>query len=231
MSRTHHNPVVGHPFADWSDDLKLGKEGNLTVLRDIERGHRMTLRKIGAGQFAEVYITPDYAYIVAAMKHEDTPDKEILVHAHEDAPDNPHLPAIEKLGTLTWRGPAAAGRTRRWDTGADVFTNVYVLPVYDVPVTKAKSAKAWKDFQVLKKASDASHRWPSPWRSGYEHNVEIVEAVKGKVSSTLHEALEILVSWAANFSDQMLFEFAARNLAVDGNGNLVLLDPLFQRRR
>jgi hypothetical protein len=43
------------------------------------------------------------------------------------------------------------------------------------------------------------------------------------------EALEILMSTAANYSNEFTFEFSPRNLATDAKGNLVLLDMLFDR--
>ena len=36
---------------------------------------------------------------------------------------------------------------------------------------------------------------------------------------------------AANYSDDYVFEFSPRNLATDDAGNLVLLDPLFDREK
>ena len=63
---------------------------------------------------------------------------------------------------------------------------------------------------------------------GYPLNYETVECVKNKgISPAVAEALESVMSTAANYGSDYAFEFAPRNLATDDQGNLVLLDVVF----
>lgn len=208
----------------------FGKIGSRAALIDSEYGFKMPLRKVGEGYFARVYLTDDGGtpYIVSLMKREATSDKEILAMAHEAAPGNPHLPAIERLGTVFTRRGTPIGP--RVVTGSGVYLPAYVMPVYRAPLRKADSPEAWAQFKTIYAAGKkAFHEVRGPRFSGYLINHRMVEMLEGKIPRPLHEALKILMDTASNFGESQVFEIAARNLATDDRGNLVLIDPLFDR--
>jgi hypothetical protein len=166
-------------------------------------------------------------------------DKELLAMALDAAPNNPHLPKVERFGNV-----------------GDM--NVYVMPLYNSPFRKADSPEGWKDFSAIKKCReqawrDISQRGttyreeyappiggifaggirrvgrpPDMTHRGYDVNVATVECAKASgVRPAVVEALDVLTDTASNYGASQVFEFAPRNLATDDEGNLVFLDPLF----
>lgn len=57
-------------------------------------------------------------------------------------------------------------------------------------------------------------------------NQHTLDLLKNRVSDTLLESLQDISDSASNYGASYVFEFAPRNLAVDG-GQLILLDPVF----
>jgi hypothetical protein len=56
-------------------------------------------------------------------------------------------------------------------------------------------------------------------------------AERSGVSPSTLDALRVLVDTASNYGSSFVFEFAARNLASDEAGNMVLLDPLYDQEK
>lgn len=176
------------------------------------------VKKLGAGSFATAYVTTEATPpVVYVFTPEDVFDKELLAMARDAEPQNPHLPKVEKVG-----------ETR------DQF--IYAMPLYRTPLRKADSPSGWKDYTILKTCrEDAYEHWDPRHRvgkRGYRINEDTYDCAEaaGASPSTL-EALRILVDTAANYSDEYVFEFSPRNLTTDDAGNLVLLDPLFDREK
>jgi hypothetical protein len=170
-------------------------------------------------------------------------DKELLAMARDAAPNNPHLPKVERFGNV-----------------GDM--NVYVMPLYNSPFRKADSPQGWRDFSAIKKCREQAWkdisqkgatyreeyappiggifaggtrrvgRPPDMTHRGYDVNFATVECAKASgVRPAVVEALEVLTDTASNYGASQVFEFAPRNLATDDEGNLVFLDPLFDMER
>ena len=167
------------------------------------------VKQIGKGTFSTAYLTSEASPRVLIVTKEESLDKEMLADAYESAPRNPHLPKVERFGSMT------DGRT------------VWAMPLYKAPLRKADDPKGWAEYLALKTCKEAS------WRSnqtGYDNNWTTYQcAVGARLRPAMLEALEILMSTAANYSNEFTFEFSPRNLATDAKGNLVLLDMLFDR--
>ncbi len=173
---------------------------------------RIPVKQIGKGQFSVAYLSSEPRPRVFLFTSEEVQDKEILMFAHDRLPNNPHLPAVEQYGH------ARDGRT------------VWTMPLYKAPLKKADNEQAWKQYIALKKCREALYR-PKGVKSGYQVNYDVYEcAVAAGVSPKLANALEHLISTAADYDEEYVFEFSPRNLATDAEGNLVLLDVLYHRR-
>ena len=140
-----------------------------------------------------------------------------LAMAKAEEPDNPHLPQVEKVGETPGQ-------------------SVYAMPLYRAPLRKADSPSGWTEYLTLKACHDEVYEGWNPHRKtgkrGYQINEETyVCAANAGVSASTLEALRILIDTAANYGDEVVFEFAPRNLATDDSGTLVLLDPLFDREK
>ena len=211
------------------------------------------LKKIGKGAFSTAYVEvredtraegragPKPRVFV--FSGAEVVDKELLAMALDAAPNNPHLPKVERFGNVG-------------------DTNVYVMPLYNSPFRKADSPQGWKDFSAIKKCReqawrDISQRGttyreeyappiggifaggtrrvgrpPDMTHRGYDVNFATVECAKASgVRPAVVEALEALMDTASNYGASQVFEFAPRNLATDDEGNLVFLDPLFDMER
>jgi len=66
-----------------------------------------------------------------------------------------------------------------------------------------------------------------PLRMNHGGNGFVDHCRKAGVGETVLEALEDLEDWACNYGAQITWEFCPRNLAADEQGNLILLDVLF----
>ncbi len=182
------------------DHLRLDRG----VLRTLDGD--IPVKRIGKGAFATVYREQAGAKRVFAFTGDETYDKEIATQA--TIPGNPHLPAVESYGSTATE-------------------KVYVMPFYKTPFKKADSPQGWADYVAAKKClkeAMAKRDW------GYPANFETVECAKKRaISPAVVEALESLMSTAANYGSDYAFEFAPRNLATDEAGNLVLLDAVYSR--
>jgi hypothetical protein len=211
---------------------------NLRISRGVLYSPEGNIRvkQIGKGSFTTAYVEVDAptpgnraqtaesraqprVFLVAS---DEVVDKELLAAAHDEAPRNPHLPRVEKFGY----------------TSDD--QTVYVMPLYRAPLRKADSPEGWRDFSILKKCREQA--WSEVSKSarglgamthrGYDVNEATLACAEASgVRPAVLEALRALVDTASNYGASQVFEFAARNLATDAEGNLVLLDPLFDMER
>jgi DNA repair protein RadC len=198
---------------------------NLRISRGVLYSPEGNIRvkQIGKGAFTTAYVEVDAptprVFLVAS---DEVVDKELLAAAHDEAPQNPHLPRVEKFGY----------------TSDD--QTVYVMPLYRAPLRKADSPEGWRDFSLLKKCREQA--WSEVSKSarglgamthrGYDVNEATLACAEASgVRPAVLEALRALVDTASNYGASQVFEFAARNLATDAEGNLVLLDPLFDMER
>lgn len=195
------------------DDLRLARG----ILHTPDGEVRVS--QIGKGAFSTVYRRGDDPSRVVIVSADDAYEKEIAASAHEDW-DNPHIPAASRLGTLV------DGRA------------VYEMPFYTTPLRKAVAGpKAWADFTAIKKCRETAwqdiaveHRGEPMHYRGYSVNMATIECAEAAgVDPLLVEALQALADAAANYGSSYTFEFASRNMATDAQGNLVLLDVLYDQ--
>lgn len=192
------------------DDLRLSRGVLYT------RGGAIKVKRIGKGAFsvAMVAVDPDPntgARDVFLFSDDETPDKELLSMAHDSDARNPHIPSVEKLGHTHDK-------------------TVYVMPLYRVPLRKSHDIGAWKDYLAIKRCHDRALKAVGRVRSGYDVNFETVECAKESgLRRSVVDALETLMDTAANYGSEYAFEFSPRNLGTDADGNLVLLDVLYDK--
>ena len=197
-----------------NEDYVTFRKGVLT----FPDGRRVEVKKVGQGHFARVYLTRRRPYRVFAIIKDDAGDwsKDILAEINRDT-SSKHLPKVEKVG-LTYDG------------------NVYEMPLYQMPLRKADSPEAWRQYRALKACWDdalGNAARKGGWRTGiiyegYRINQDTIEcARKARVGRGLVRALQLLADQAANYGSSMMFEFAPRNLGTDSRGNLILVDTLF----
>jgi hypothetical protein len=176
------------------------------------------LRKIGKGAFSVAYVeerTDTVRPRVFVFSDDGVYDKELLAMAHESAPRNPHLPAVERYGSTATQ-------------------SVYTMPLYKAPLRKDDDTVGWRDYLALKKCRDEAYApaYGGPrnrGKTGYEINEDVYACAEAKgVRPSLLEALRALIDTAANYGEAYVFEFSPRNLATH-EGRLVLLDVLYDR--
>ncbi len=193
------------PVIDSFQDLQFSRG----VLRTPDGP--IPLKKIGSGMFATIYREQGGEGRVFAFSDDHVYDKEIAESAHDSLPKNPHIPAVEKYG-------ATRDKT------------VYVMPFYHTPLRKSADPAGWNDYAIAKKCFDESRVMFYQGHRGFDVNHAVVECVKDRgVRAAVVDALDALKDTASNYSDEYVFELKPRNLAMDDNGNLVLLDVLVDR--
>ncbi len=184
----------------------------------LDTGEKIHVELIGKGRFSEAWKNGANVYVITREREWGTDySKEMLYRLDSD---NPHIPKVEMIGELS--------RCR---------SNVYKMPLYQA--LEAKHKEAWQQFKELAKLREQA--WKEVFIDGREWNKlfnyhlgimmcqRFCDLVQTSVivPETLKEALEELTNEISNYGDSWVFEFAKRNLVVDKNGNLVLLDCLF----
>lgn len=193
------------------------------------------LSRIGRGKFTTAYLIqtnlnhaldPDVGKVIL-LTMSGCNDKELLWmaandHVNDELPRsssnrNPHLPEITRLGMMV----APDDRT------------VTMMPHYKAPLRKADSAQAWKDLTWLKRAwaeilNARTFTTGSPKKFGSDFTYALVQRLAAEQpKSELVAALTSLHDHACNYGHDYFFEFSPRNLATDEQGNLILLDVIY----
>lgn len=167
---------------------------------------QVEVERLGKGRYTTAWANCSNVYL---QTHEKDYSKEILSRIEPMK----HLPQVKLLGEMQppWR--------------------LYQEPKYE-PLM-ASERKAWEDFKVLTSLIDDTrkaliyNRFNQPW-DAYSFNGHFLELVECSlnVSADLKDAIRELINAAGNYS-QYCIEITKKNCAVDGDGNLILLDPLF----
>lgn len=201
--------------------LKPTKAARLT----LDNGDTVMLEYLGAGMFHTCYLDTTTKRVYSVTKDRDIEgavdySKEILSHPQLGCDPSPHIPTVEYVGDLE-------GSDRR----------VYRMPVYQKLRAKINQ-DAWfylkRLEQARKDAWDAIYqKWVASRQLritdiGVFVNQRVLELmdVPG-VPESLKEALNSLYEAAQNYGTSYVFEFSPRNVMVDENGTLILLDVLF----
>lgn len=154
------------------------------------------------GRFTHCYMFHNYAILYSI----DILKECSALYSFTEYADNPHLPEIDFF---------------------DGLNNWYIMPKY-FPLTK-EYPKAWQQYRALQKLLSV-HRDMFFENLNYTTDkcYKFAEIVKD-YDEKLGEALAAIVDNVSNGSDNLMFEFQNRNLAVDNDGNLILLDVIFNR--
>jgi hypothetical protein len=197
--------AVQHRLPDTFDDLSLADRGGTLLTPD----GTIPIKKIGKGMFATVYQNLSRPDRVLAFVSEGAYEKEILRDAHRSLPENPHIPAVEHFGTLV------DGRS------------VYEMPFYTAPYRKGNAKPAdHKAFNTIRKC--VSSIYGKSKESRYELTGRKLACIEeAGIPASIFEALTELRDASANYGDTFDMEFSPRNVATDKDGNIVLLDLLF----
>lgn len=173
----------------------------------------LKLNPLKSGSFTAAYRFAEEPDSVLLVVQPGAADKELARDAADLHPTNPHLPRVEKLGSL------------------DDGRALYRAPFYRAPFLNARAnVVARVERQGLKECSSPG-RVPAS-ATGYERCRRVVEKFdrwtrERGVGSAVAEALDALVTASTNYSEEYRLEFQARNLATDAGGNLILLDVLY----
>ncbi len=171
-------------------------------------GVQKHVERIGKGRFSTAWKNGEHVYV---QTHEQDYAKELLSHIRGKA----HIPDVELIGESV---------LHRW----------YKMPLYQK--LTAKSKRAWQDYKHLKQLlADA---WNAELKeNGYRREIQascvngrFQDAVQGTpgLAERYGDSIESLVIWCATYGSSWLIEeLQTRNCAVDANGELILLDPVF----
>ena len=157
---------------------------------------------IKRGRFTHCYLFHNYAILYSI----DILKECSALYSFATYADNPHLPEIDCFDGLD-----------KW----------YIMPKY-FPLTK-EYPKAWQQYRALQKLLSV-HRLMFLENLNYTTDkcYKFAEIVKD-YDEKLGEALYAIVDNVSNGSSNLMFEFPKSNLAVDNDGNLILLDVIFNR--
>ena len=164
---------------------------------------------IGKGAFAKCYRVNNTVYSFVKVSEYELTDysKEAVAEWASGA----HVPDIKKLGY-----------------SEDENYLVYSMPYYQ-PLT-AKCGKAWK--QAKKLISIYNSMSSADAKTSCDFNQEFIESVRNVANlenglSEIIEDLESLSYACSNYGSDYEMEFTKRNLKIDENGALILLDVMY----
>lgn len=177
----------------------------------LDSGEKARVERIGRGRYSTAWSNGSSVYV---QTHEDDHAKEILSRITDK-----HLPQVEFVES----------------TG---IYNWYKMPLYQ-PL-KSTCKRAWADFKALKQLRlDAfnsvrldktdKREWDTG-TIGRRINESFQDMVDGHaaISAEYSDTIRHLVDWCATYGEGWLIEeLQPRNCVVDPDGNLILLDPIF----
>lgn len=158
---------------------------------------------LSRGAFTKAYRSNDkvYAYTIIG-KHTDYSKEAIATFC-----EGKHIPAIEVLGESN-------------------EYRVYQMPFYQK--LEKKHAQAWSDFRKLLKIWEKLVYGATRYLHGYELCEAFEKAVRDSdLSDDLKGAVTDIMYAVSNYGDSYRVEICQRNLKVDKDGNLILLDIVF----
>ena len=174
--------------------------------------------RIGAGEFSTAWrvVDSDIVYILSRTDDENNQYvKDIYVHS-----SGKHIPEYETV-ELERYIPRVGYR--------NVFKTRYYHKL------TASNKEAWNQAIILRNTLDRVKRENNAWRNpdnAYTLLYDVIAMLRkeSSVPESLIEALDRLYSWATAYGSNFYIEFQTRNLKVDNNGDLILLDVIFFER-
>jgi len=179
----------------------------------LNNGESIHVEQIGKGRFSEAWKNGTHVYVITRERSWGVDySKRVLTELETE---NPHIPKVELIGELD-------------SDRSDVFR----MPLYK-PLT-AKEKEAWKQFKELARLREQA--WDNAFRTGQRFNaynaVNMCEDFASLVEESeafpeeLKEAVRMLAD-ACRERSTWVMEIAKRNLCVDEEGRLILLDCMF----
>lgn len=171
---------------------------------------------IGRGRFTTAFKAGRYVYLYTF--HDDF-SKSILAHTYRQYEENPHLPKIERVGRMKYKGQTC---------------NVYKAWGYKqidegTKLTRANQ-EVIKTLQELHEAACAEFKGDIVRTYQSSEFNQFITQGDGmfRLPYLIRAALEALAETALDWGDHYIFDsFKLRNLALNGKGQLILIDPLF----
>ena len=207
--------TAGRVLQEHLANFQRGDEGWRILPRPLRlqppSGPAYPLKKLGKGAFATAYIVDALPLVLAEVRDiggsQMDYSKTILAEILRTDYTSPHLPHISYVGVT-------------------LNATLFAMPRYTVPLRAAHKI-AWAQAKTLRvclaEANNRSHKL-----HGYASREMTLQcAAEAPLPRSLLEALTTLSDAADNYGSQYRFEFPARNLGVDAEGNLVLLDVLY----
>lgn len=183
----------------------------------IDDRHEYEVERIGRGRFTVAYLDTSVSRELASVflvVNEDAGDysKHILSNC-----DGPYIPQLDRIGDVQ------AGHT--------VWQTRYYRRL------RATDTLAWKQFRAIAQCREVA--WTEVMRASdtrktpyYTLGNQVIHRTIEKFRDEynypeLADALDQIADECDNYGSSYVFEFAARNLGVNNDGGLILLDPVF----
>ena len=168
------------------------------------------VQKLGRGRYTTAWRSIADPTTVYLQVREGENSKELLSRLAAK-----HIPVLERVGTLG---------------DCDLYKSRYYSKL------TAKSGEAWRHFRALQKHIQQAHIEQQATRSRLSGDAERARQTNDRfqffveedetLPDSLREAIVSIVTWAASYTGYLI-EICAKNLAVDSDGALILLDPIF----
>ncbi len=201
-----------------ADDVYI-RRGTIRIGDD----ETLKVRRLGKGMFTVAYVTTELptpsVFLEVNADRGGVQSKAALSDIYDGDDTNVHIPKVQRVGYT-------ANKT------------VYEMPLYNSPLRKGNSPKAWEQYKVLKKCWDQGQQQlrerlgfyeaNNPY-NGYKIMDSVVECAERnpEMPESLLDALREIKGTIANYGSEYSFEFSPRNLATDDDGNLILLDTTY----
>lgn len=180
------------------------------------------VEQIGKGRFVAAFRSVDCPSTVYLLVNQSDGDysKEILGQLQ----DRPYIPRLKHLGDLE-----RSGRFGRSDS-VEVYETVFYRRL------NASFKDAWRAYKQMRDAREAAFTakfYNRDNRASYFNGAAIMDDTLDRLAALpdfpadLLATLRDIADEASNYGASYTFEFIPRNLAVDADGGLILLDPVF----
>ena len=166
-------------------------------------------RFLGAGEFAKCFLYDNFVYSFVKYGNRESDYSKEAISLYTDE-NNPHIPEFEKL-----------------DSPSD-FYMIFKSPYYKELTTENK--EAWKIAKELKRIWQNTQY--SIHKNGWNTNEDIINRLKESaiIPDSIIEAIESINVACSNYGLDYYLEFPKRNLKVNDNGELILLDCIFNSK-
>ena len=207
----------------WLNALKGPFEGKFQEITEkvtkitLPNKKEIKVKKIGKGHATTAYLGEDrWVYLVTSDKSGDK-SKEILSEFHANKEACKHIPYVEKIGFISKRG------------GTEY--SLYRMPWYKT--IRATDKKAYKQLRELDKILGSirlsgmygrpltRYDWITKAHDSVESSATLLPSIKQAVIDLCDHLIDYDGDWR--------FETGKNNIAVDEEGNLVLLDFFFDK--